>query len=68
MTHSVFLSVATVAAILVAVLVLAVLSSLIFFLWTDDLSERRSVALFWGCLAVTWLLAVVAAVMILSTG
>ncbi len=66
MTHGVFLSVATVAAILVAVLVLAVLSSLVF-LWTDNLSERRSVALFWACLAVTWLLAVVAAVAILST-
>jgi hypothetical protein len=66
MTHGVFFSVATVAAILVAVLVLAVLSSLIF-LWTDDLSERRSVVLFFVCLAVTWLLAVVAAVAILST-
>ncbi len=66
MTHGAFLSVATVAAILVAVLVLAVLSSLVF-LWTDDLSERRSVVLFFVCLAVTWLLAVVAVVAILST-
>ncbi len=66
MTHGVFLSVATVVAILVAVLVLAVLSSL-FFLWTDDLSERRSVVLFFVCLAATWLLAVVAAIAMLST-
>jgi hypothetical protein len=47
MTHGVFLSVATVAAILVAVLVLAVLSSLVF-LRTGGVSERRSLALFWG--------------------
>ena len=66
MTHGIFLSVATVAAILVAVLVLAVLSSLVF-LWTDVLPGRHSVALFWVCLAVTWLLAVVAAVAIQST-
>jgi hypothetical protein len=66
MTHGVFLSVATVAAILVAVLMLAVLSSLVF-LWTDNLSERRALALFWACLAGTWLLAVGAAVAILST-
>ena len=66
MTHGVFLSVATVAAILVAVLVLAVLSSLIV-LWTNDFPVRPSVALFWMCLAVTWLLAVTAAVAIQST-
>jgi hypothetical protein len=66
LTHGVFLSVATVAAILVAVLVLAVLSSLIV-LWTNDFPGRPSVALFWICLAVTWLLAVTAAVAIQST-
>jgi hypothetical protein len=66
MTHGAFLSVATVAAILVAILVLAVLSSLVF-LWGDAFPRRRSVALFWVCLAVTWLLAVVAAVAIRST-
>jgi hypothetical protein len=66
LTHGVFLSVATVAAILVAVLVLAVLSSLIV-LWTNDFPVRPSVALFWTCLAVTWLLAVTAAVAIQST-
>ena len=65
MTHGDFLSVATVAAVLTVVLVLAVLSSLVF-LWTDDFPGRRSVALFWMCLAVTWLLTVVAAVAILS--
>ncbi len=47
MTHGVFLSVASVAAILAAVLVLAVLSSLVF-LRTDDFPGRHSVALFWG--------------------
>ena len=66
MTHGVFLSVATVAAMLVAVLVLGILSSLVF-LWTDDFPGRHSVALFWMCPAVTWLLAVVAAIAILST-
>jgi hypothetical protein len=66
MTHGVFLSVATVAAILVAVLVLGVLSSMVF-LGTYDSPGRDSVALFWMCLAVTWLLAVVAAVAIQST-
>jgi hypothetical protein len=66
MTHGVFLSVATVAAILAAVLVLAVLSSLVF-LRTGEVSERRSLALFWGGLAVTWLVAVVAAVAVQST-
>ena len=67
MTHGVFLSVASVAAILVAVLVLAVLSSLVF-LRTGEVSERRSLALFWGGLALTWLLAVavIAAVAMLS--
>ena len=54
------------AAILVAVLVLAVLSSLVF-LRTGGASERRTLVLFWGGLAATWLLAVIAAVAILST-
>jgi hypothetical protein len=66
MTHGDFLSVATVAAVLTVVLVLAVLSSLVF-LWTDDFPGRRSVALFWMCLAVTWLLAIVAGVAIQSS-
>ena len=66
MTDGIFLSVASVAAILVAVLVLAVLSSLVF-LRTGEVSERRSLALFWGGLAVTWLLAVIAAVAVHST-
>ena len=66
MTDGVFLSVASVAAILVAVLVLAVLSSLVY-LRTGEVSERRSLALFWGGLAVTWLLAVTAAVAVQST-
>jgi hypothetical protein len=67
MTQGIFLSVASVAAILVAVLVLAVLSSLVY-LRTGEVSERRSLALFWGGLAVTWLLtvAVLAAVAMLS--
>ena len=65
MTDGIFLSVASVAAILVAVLVLAVLSSLVY-LRTGEGSERRSLALFWGGLAVTWLLAVLAAVAMLS--
>ena len=66
MTQGIFLSVATVAAILVAVLVLAVLSSLVY-LRTSEVSEWRSLALFWGGLAVTWLVAVIAAVAIQST-
>ncbi len=66
MAHGDFLSIPTVAAILVAVLVLAVLSSLVF-LRTGEVSERRSLALFWGGLAATWLLAVIAAVAMLST-
>ncbi len=66
MTHGVFLSVASVAAILAAVLVLAVLSSLVF-LRTDDFPGRHSVALFWMCLVVTWLLSVVAVVALQST-
>ena len=66
MTHGAFLSAATVAAIPVAVLALAVLSSLVF-LWADDPPGRRSLALLWGGLAVAWLLAVVAAVAIPST-
>jgi len=47
MTHGIFLSGASVAAILVAVLVLAVLSSLVY-LRTGEISERRSLVLFWG--------------------
>ena len=47
MTDGVFHSVATVAAILAAILVLAVLSSLVY-LRTGEVSERRSLALFWG--------------------
>ena len=66
MTHGIFPSVATVAAILAAVLVLAVLSSLVF-LQTGEVPERRSLALFWGGLAVTWLVAIIAAVAIQST-
>ena len=66
MTHGDFLSITTVAAILVAVLVLAVLSSLVY-LRTSEVSEWRSLALFWGGLAVTWLVAVIAAVAIQST-
>ncbi len=66
MTHGAFLSIATVAAILVAVLVLAVISALVF-LRTGEVSERRSLALLWGGLAGTWLLAVIAAVAIQST-
>jgi hypothetical protein len=69
MTDGIFLSIPTVAAILVAVLVLAVLSSLVY-LRTGEISERRSLVLFWGGLVVTWLLAVavIAAVAMLSTG
>ena len=66
MTYGVSLSVAETAAILAGVLVLAVLSSLVY-LRTSEVSERRSLALFWGGLAVTWLVAVVAAVAMQST-
>ena len=66
MTHGAFLSVTTVAEILVAVLALAVLSSVVLS-QADHFSGRHSVALFWVCLGGTWLLAVVAAVAILST-
>jgi hypothetical protein len=66
MTHGVFLSVAETAAILAAVLVLAVLSALVY-LRMDAPSGRRSLVLFWACLAVTWLLAVIAAVAMQST-
>ena len=52
MTHGIFLSAATVAAILVAVLMLAVLSSL-FYLRMDVPSGRRSLVLFWASLAAT---------------
>jgi hypothetical protein len=48
MTHGVFLSVATVAAILAAVLVLAVLSSLVF-LRTDPRNGAR-----WRCSGRAW--------------
>jgi hypothetical protein len=61
MNHGIFLSVAETVAILVAVLVLAFLSSLVY-LRTDEVPERRSLVLFWGCLAVTWLVAAIAAV------
>ncbi len=66
MTHGAFLSVTTVATILVAVLALAVLS-LVVLSQADHFSGRHSVALFWVCLAVTWLLAVVAAVAVRPT-
>ena len=66
MTQGAFLSAATVAAILVAVLVLAVLSSLVY-LRADEVPERRSLVLFWGCLAVTWLVAVIGAVAMQAT-
>jgi hypothetical protein len=66
MTHGVFLSVAETVAILAAVLVLAVLSSLVF-LRTDGPPGRRSLVLFWGCLAGTWLVAVIGAVAMQST-
>ena len=68
MTQGIFLSVVSVAAILVAVLVLAVLSSLVY-LRMDVPSGRRSLVLFWGGLAATWLLAVavIAAVAMMST-
>ncbi len=66
MTHGVFLSVPAVLGILAAVAVLAALSSLV--LRMDGLSDRRAVALFWVCLAGTWLLAVAAVVAIQSTG
>ncbi len=62
MTDGSFLSVAAVFAILAVVAVLAGLSSLV--LRVDDLPERHAVAIFWGCLAWTWLLAVGAAVAI----
>lgn len=64
MTHGIFLSVASVLAILATVALLAVLSSSV--LRMEDIPERRVVALFWGCLAGTWLVAVVAAAAILS--
>ena len=68
MTDGISLPVTTVAAILVAVLMLAVLSSLVF-LRMDAPSGRRSLVLFWACLAATWLLAVavIAAVAMMST-
>jgi hypothetical protein len=66
MAHGVFLSLAETVAILAAVLVLAVLSSLVY-LRTGEVPERRSLVLFWGCLAVTWLVAVIAAVAMQST-
>ena len=60
MTDGLFISAAAVFAILAAVAVLAGLSSLI--LWVDNIPERHAVAIFWGCLAWTWLLAVSVAV------
>jgi hypothetical protein len=66
MAHGIFLSVAETVAILVAVLVLAFLSSMVY-LRMDEAPERRSLVLFWGCLAVTWLVAVIAAVAMQST-
>ena len=59
MTDGSFISAAAVFAILAAVAVLAALSSIV--LWVGDLPERHAVAMFWGCLVWTWLLAVVAA-------
>jgi hypothetical protein len=64
MTHGSFLSVAATLTILAAVVVLAGLSSLV--LGMDGLPERRSVALFWGCLALTWVVAVLVAATIRS--
>ena len=64
MTHGSFLSVAATLTILAAVVVLAGLSSLV--LGMDGLPERRAVALFWGCLALTWLVAVLVAATIRS--
>jgi hypothetical protein len=68
MTYGVSLSVAETAAILAGVLVLAVLSSFVYLRRRTDVPQgRRSLVLFWGCLAVTWLVAVVAAVAMQST-
>ena len=66
MTPGLFLSVAETVAILAAVLVLAVLSSLVY-LRTEEVPERRSLMLFWACLAVTWLVAVIGAVAMQAT-
>jgi hypothetical protein len=59
MIHGSFLSVAATLTILAAVVVLAGLSSLV--LGMDGIPERRAVALFWGCLALTWVVAVLVA-------
>ena len=68
MTYGVSLSVAETAAILAGVLVLALLSSLVYLRRRIDVPRgRHSLVLFWGCLAVTWLVAVVAAVAMQST-
>ncbi len=58
MTHGSFLSVAATLTIMAAVVVLAGLSSLV--LLKEGISERQAVALFWGCLALTWVVAVLA--------
>jgi hypothetical protein len=58
MIHGSFLSVAATLTILAAVVVLAGLSALV--LLKEGLPERRAVALFWGCLALTWIVAVLA--------
>jgi hypothetical protein len=64
MTHGIFLSVASVLAILATVALLVVLSSSV--LRMEGIPGRRVVALFWGCPAGTWLVAVVATAAILS--
>jgi hypothetical protein len=66
MTHGSFLSVAVTLTILAAVVVLAGLSSLV--LLKEGLPERQAVALFWGCLALTWVVAVLVAATIRSGG
>jgi hypothetical protein len=66
MTHGSFLSVAATLTILAAVVVLAGLSSLV--LGMDGIPERRAVALFWGCLTLTWVVAVLAAAALRSGG
>ncbi len=66
MTHGSFLSVAATLTILAAVVVLAGLSALV--LLKERLPERRAVALFWGCLALTWVVAVAVAATLRSGG
>jgi hypothetical protein len=68
MTYGGSLSVAETVTILAGVLVLAVLSSLVYLRRRTDVPRGpRSLVLFWGCLAVTWLVAVIAAVAMQST-